>query len=380
MKGENYNFAEVVASAKKKCENRFILGAKEALLEDTDWVWEDELQLLNEEVRAVADQCRADETKKMVNAIERNFKRQISDPVEMQLSTATPDMWDKVLGVFRDTLTKAETTYLSKAKSFNCTDDENTLALAILRRRAWRALRAKIDEQTADAAILTRLRSHFEERFRYDERDVPRVWKPEDDIDGAFQKARDLTLTLIPLYSKIRPEDPASSYTLPTDAVPLSDDPEADENFDFESSLVIFPETKVLDLSTRFRKDADAYYVEAKRSTVPSIAQIPPWMYGVLLVLGWNELMAVLFNPLYFTMLLMFGGFAWIVFQLGLAGPLLQILQTLVGEVQRQATDRLRDHFSQPALTEPVRTQPLTRAMEEIEMDKDAQRRTTEPL
>jgi hypothetical protein len=77
----------------------------------------------------------------------------------------------------------------------------------------------------------------------------------------------------------------------------------ADE-FDFESTLLVFSETKAVELTNKFRKDADAYYVEAKRSTVASIAQIPYWMYGVLVVLGWNEAMAVLFNPLYFTFLL----------------------------------------------------------------------------
>lgn len=61
---------------------------------------------------------------------------------------------------------------------------------------------------------------------------------------------------------------------------------------------------KALDLTNRFRREADAFYVEAKRSMVSSIAQIPVWMYGVLVVLGWNEAMAVLFNPLYFATLL----------------------------------------------------------------------------
>ncbi len=70
MKGQSYNFAEIVASAKGRCEKRFMGGAKEAKLEDTDWVWEDELELLREEIKLVADQCRADETKKMVNQIE----------------------------------------------------------------------------------------------------------------------------------------------------------------------------------------------------------------------------------------------------------------------------------------------------------------------
>jgi hypothetical protein len=74
---------------------------------------------------------------------------------------------------------------------FNCTEDENDISLSMLRKRAWLALRAKIDEQTADTAILGKLRSHFEERFRYDEHGVPRVWKPDDDIDGTFKKAKD---------------------------------------------------------------------------------------------------------------------------------------------------------------------------------------------
>lgn len=48
-----------------------------------------------------------------------------------------------------------------------------------------------MDEQTADTVLLSKLRSAFEERFRYDEQGVPRVWKPEDDIDEAFRKAKD---------------------------------------------------------------------------------------------------------------------------------------------------------------------------------------------
>ena len=110
------------------------------------------------------------------------------------------------------------------------------------------------------------------------------------------------TLELIPLYSKIAPTDPSLEYTLPSETSD-SLSPDADD-FDFPSTLIIFTETKILDITSRFRKDSDAYYVEAKRSIVSSVAQVPYWMYGMLVVLGWNEAMAVLFNPLYFTMLL----------------------------------------------------------------------------
>ena len=49
--------------------------------------------------------------------LQRTFKRQISEPVELHLSVATSDMWDKVLTAFREILDKAESTYLNKARS-----------------------------------------------------------------------------------------------------------------------------------------------------------------------------------------------------------------------------------------------------------------------
>lgn len=100
-------------------------------------------------------------------------------------------MWDKILTLFKDTLERAEQAYVAKAKTFDCTEEENVLSLTVLRRRAWVALRAKVDEQTADTVLIGKLRAQFEEKFRYDENGVPRVWKPEDDIDSAFRQARD---------------------------------------------------------------------------------------------------------------------------------------------------------------------------------------------
>jgi hypothetical protein len=48
--------------------------------------------------------------------MQRNFKRQISEPVDVALNKAAPDMWDKVLGAFKQLLEKAESSYLKKAK------------------------------------------------------------------------------------------------------------------------------------------------------------------------------------------------------------------------------------------------------------------------
>jgi protein SEY1 len=74
MRGENYNFAEIVKLARERCEKAFEEGASEAVpVEGEDavhWSFEEEFNLLREEMGSVADQCRRDETKKMVNAVE----------------------------------------------------------------------------------------------------------------------------------------------------------------------------------------------------------------------------------------------------------------------------------------------------------------------
>lgn len=71
LKGEDCDFADVVKKARQRCEAEFADRGQEARVEDTaDWSYEEELELLKEEVQSVADQCRKDETKKMVNLIE----------------------------------------------------------------------------------------------------------------------------------------------------------------------------------------------------------------------------------------------------------------------------------------------------------------------
>jgi len=72
LKVDGYNFADVVRKARATAEASFSEGAREAVVTESDaaWQWEEELRLLREEVRLVADQLRKDETKKMINTIE----------------------------------------------------------------------------------------------------------------------------------------------------------------------------------------------------------------------------------------------------------------------------------------------------------------------
>ncbi|KZP11506.1 RHD3-domain-containing protein [Athelia psychrophila] len=270
LKGENYRFANVEAKARERCETRFKTSAQEAIVEGTDWTWDDEMILLSNEIVGFGDQCRKDETKKMLDLIGRNFKQQISGPVTSALNKAHPQMWDQVLASFKKTLEKAEITHLAMAKSCNFSAEENSTGLAILRKRAWLTLRAKIDEQTADVVILSKLQGHFKAQFQYDGHGAIRTWKSSHEMRGAFKKACDQTLEVIlPLYSKISPVHMSHAYILPPDAAAISS---TDEEFDFDANLIVFTEKKKLEITAKFRRYADACY-----DTVLSKIPITVW-------------------------------------------------------------------------------------------------------
>lgn len=145
-----------------------------------------------------------------------------------------------------------------------------------------------------------------------------------------------------------------------------------EEEFDFAQTLVVFSEARKAEIGTRFRKEADALYVEAKRSTVSSIAQVPLWMYGVLAVLGWNEFMAVISSPVYFAFLLVLIASAYVVWRLNLSGPLASVVGAVGREVHRLADEQLRSHFGQPVLAQPVpaTTAAQSTVAEEIELQE----------
>ncbi|GAA6042278.1 hypothetical protein JCM8097_000611 [Rhodosporidiobolus ruineniae] len=351
LQKDGYDFAVVVREAGAEAEKKFEQGAVGVVLEESGWSKDEQEAMLREDMDAVAELLRKEETRKMVAVIERNIKRQMTDTVELALNKPTADMWDKVLSAFKAALGKAEEAYVRKATSFNCTAEETDAALTLLRRRAWLALRTKLEEHTAEAPLLVKLKLVFEDVFRYDDSGVPRVWKPEDDIDGIFKRAKESVLALIPLYAKIAPQDEKNAFSLPdSSASPSTASIDAaaaaqDSDFSFSESLVLLTPSAESAVQTRFRREADAYYLEAKRSMVASRAQIPYWIYGVLVLLGWNEFIAVIRSPIYFTFLLIAGAAAYVTYTLNMTGPVFAVARGVSNEVIRTVNEQLHNYF-----------------------------------
>lgn len=355
--GGSYEFAEIIKVQKKEALDVFKAEAQGLAIQGVPWTnFKPQYQLFEAELDEVSGKLRKDEMRRLASRVERWVKGRLTDVVSFEFNklgsgrggSGAPesgekpdeaDLWDRIWKVFTEIVSDAESRFIERAKGFDASQEEMDVGLWRLHRKSWSALREKIEEEVMEGNILLKLRENFEDKFRYDEAGVPRIWRPTDDIEGIYTKARESTLTLIPLLSRFRlsstyaPPDLVSFIGPQPAEVEQGDEEDltpiggvdSEDGKTLEEEMTVLSESKRQDLVVRFKKTADGVYVEAKRSAIGGMAQIPLYFYAILVVLGWNELWMVLSNPILFVFLLLLGGGAYIAYTLNLLGPMLQM-------------------------------------------------------
>jgi hypothetical protein len=323
-KGASYDFAEIVKEEKKVALQKFDATAKSSVIEGLPWSsFAQELVLYKKDLDKVSGQLRKDEMRRLATRVERWVRSKLNDSVGLEFNAlgsgrgglgapetgekpAEKGIWDRIWVLFTATVKDAEQRFSERARSFDASPEEVEVGIWRLRRKSWGVLRSKIDEEMMEGNLLLKLRENFEDKFRYDDDGVPRIWRPTDDIESVYTKARESTLTLIPLLAKFRHSETGAPPPLdrwightPAAATPADEEDltpiggvDEDEGTSLEEETTTLNEAKRQDLTARFKKAADGVYLEAKRSAIGGMTQVPLYFYGLLLVLGWNELVA----------------------------------------------------------------------------------------
>lgn len=377
-KGNNYDFAEIVTSEKKKALTKFEEQAKAVAVEGAPWSESaQQFNLYKKDLDEVSSRLRKEEMRRLATRVERWVRSRLNESVGLEFNklgsgrggsgapaegekhtTATEkELWDRIWAVFTETVSQAEKRFTERASSFDASPEEVEVGLWRLRRKSWGCLRAKLDEEVMEGNILLKLRENFEDKFRYDDDGVPRIWRPTDDIEGIYTRARESTVTLIPLLSRFRLA--ATSAPPPLDAwigaAPATVTPADEEDLtpiggvdeeegkSLEEEMTVLSDAKQADLTVRFKKTADGVYVEAKRGALGGITQVPLYFYGLLLALGWNEIWAVLRNPLYFIFMILLAVAGYVTYTLNLWGPMLRMSNAASQQAVEMFKERLRE-------------------------------------
>jgi protein SEY1 len=412
-KGGSYDFYKIVQTEKDRALKRFELEAKASSVSGTVWSdYKSQFNLFRKELDEVSARLRKEEMRRLATRSERWVRQKLDESVGLEFNKlgsgragsgapaegqkpAEKDLWDRIWNVFTDTVSHAESRFTDRARSFDASPDEVEVGLWRLRRKSWAALRSKLDEEMMEGNLLLKLRENFEDKFRYDEEGVPRIWRPTDDIEGMYTRARESTLELIPLLSRFKLSGTSAPPPLdawigeaPANVTPADEEDLApiggvdeEEGKTLEDEMTILSDAKATDLGTRFKKTADGVYVEAKRSAIGGVTQVPLYFYGLLLALGWNEIVAgksfpspelevfwlderaiwppekrretfgmpisdqftVLRNPVYFLLLILLAGAAYITYTLNLWGPMLRMTNAATAQGLEIFKEKLRE-------------------------------------
>ncbi|CAK7202313.1 Dynamin-like GTPase that mediates homotypic ER fusion [Sporothrix eucalyptigena] len=400
--GGNYEFADIVETEKAKTLETFKTEAQGLAIPEVAWTnFKPQYVLFEKELDEVSAKLRKEEMRRLATRVERWVKSRLGDAVGLEFNKlgsgragggasdepsssssgtanggvpSEKDLWDRIWNVFVDIVKEAQERFTERAKSFDASDVEVQVGLWRLRRKSWVALREKIDEEVMEGNILLKLRENFEDKFRYDEAGVPRIWRPSDDIEGIYTRARESTLALIPLLSRFRlaatiapPDLPEWIGNQPAGVEPEDEDDltpiggvDEEEGKSLEEEMTVLSESKRQDLVIRFKKTADGVYVEAKRGALGGITQVPLYFYGILLLLGWNEILAVLRNPFLFLLLAIFAGGTYVAYSLALLGPMMQMANAASNQAVEIGKQKLRDFLenndsARQALAMPAR-------------------------
>ncbi|KAK5241718.1 Dynamin-like GTPase that mediates homotypic ER fusion, partial [Exophiala xenobiotica] len=268
--------------------------AKEGIIEGLPWSdYKQETTLYQKDLDKVSGQLRRDEMRRLATRVERWVRSKLNDSIGLEFNalgsgrggSGAPEhgdkptekaIWDRIWTLFTTTVQEAEKRFADRAASFDASAEEVEVGRWRLRRKSWAVLRAKIDEEMMEGNLLLKLRENFEDKFRYDEAGVPRIWRPTDDIEGVYTRARESTLTLIPLLARFRHSEsgtppPLDRWIGPTPATATAADEEdltpiggvdEEEGKSLEEETTILTEAKRQDLTVRFKKAADGVYVE----------------------------------------------------------------------------------------------------------------------
>lgn len=306
-----------------------------------------------------------------VNSIANKFLKKLTigmnAVVQSEVSKASDETWDNIKAQF-----ESQCATLLKKYSFEDSYNfgigaERQLTEATLKTiefKSWEVLRDAIKNYTGKDNLFTVLKDRFDEKFGYDANGTPRVYQTTKELESAFTASKNAAADVLPNLAIARLSDDSMlepkvnlasaflrrKYESVVTAIKMEDVPEEDESDseDEESDTkhnftVVISSADQEEVMRKFKRDTDAIFVARKGAIVQSRTQIPYYIYLIILVLGWNEFMAVIRNPFFFSLILLAAAAFYGLYTTNLLGPAMTVGQRVMEETLAMAKQKLRE-------------------------------------
>jgi vacuolar-type H+-ATPase subunit H len=243
------------------------------------------------------------------------------------LDRAETDMWAQIRTVFETAVDSAQEKLESYLKDFQSSAEEIKAKKVQLRNAAVEMVNKIMREKAGN--IVWYMERKFNNKFKLDAQGVPRMWKPSDNIKQIYVDAKRDAEKLIDLFSIVRlnvDDDKLTQFKETETGVEALETPP-----DVPEVLVVLPLDQAVVQLERFRDQSQVPYLQALREqeNAKTNSSVPLYFIILLLILGFDEFMAVIANPIYLILTIILGGVGYIIYKFNLTPFLMPVVRPI---------------------------------------------------
>ncbi|KAK9055677.1 hypothetical protein SSX86_026762 [Deinandra increscens subsp. villosa] len=294
---------------------------KGAIIKQADWDTSKVRAKVSQDIESHIADVRNAKLSDLTGLYESNLKNALHGPVEAILEGAADDTWPAIRKLLRSETKTALSKFSRALAGFEMDEDAKKNLLSRLESYAIDTVEGKAKEEAGK--VLHSMKERFTTIFNHDNDLMPRTWTGKEDIRAINKTARTSALKLLSVLAAIRLEDYADRIQTVLLQALAEPSISPDKSSNMQNPLATSKWEKIPDSKTlitpvqcktlwgQFQKETEYAVTQAitaqKANKQNSSWLPPPWAILALFVLGFDEFMTLLRNPLY--VLVIFVGF-----------------------------------------------------------------------
>ncbi len=266
-------------------------------------------------------------------SIVTQFGEQLEDLIEL----GRPKMWTDIRALFAEAAGQGKMQELrGKLETLNVSPEEIAAKLAEVGEKKLLLTRKKF-EQSGDR-VVQRMEKVFDAVFKLDEAGVPRVWKPESDLQAIYSAAVEAGAKVLELFTVLRLEEEDDQLVF------------MDESVKIPPEKMLLSRAKANAILAQYKAHAAAACADAQRAMEQygKASAVPTIMFVLIVLLGWNEFMYLLSNPMMLVLLITMASAVYAVHMLGMTPVVLPVVTAAYNQAHTMAANAVAGLLNPP--------------------------------
>ncbi|KAL5728778.1 Cell wall protein rhd3 [Ranunculus cassubicifolius] len=305
------------AAAARDCSTYYMSVFDErcadATIEQANWDPSKIRDKVRRDIDAEIVSIRTSKLSELTSVYEGKLNKALSEPVEALLDAASDNTWPAIRNLLKRETESAIAGFSGDISGFEMDKTTTDEMLTNIENYAKNVVETKAKEEAG--RVLIRMKDRFSTLFSHDSDSMPRIWTGKEDIRAITKIARSASLKLLSVMAAVRLDDDADNInniltvalvdpTSTTNKSVSSFDPLASSTWeDVSSTKTLITPVQCKSLWRQFKAETEysvSQAISAQEANKRNNNWLPPpWAILALVVLGFNEFMTLLRNPLY---------------------------------------------------------------------------------